>query len=65
MGRNFDVTTFISKELYLKKTLGAATFVDFIKIVPMFIKTIFKESKKVKRIRNYVSSCYLYLYFFM
>ena len=30
----------------------------------MFIKVIFfKDSKKVKRTRNYVSKCNLYLYF--
>ena len=29
----------------------------------MFIKPIFKNSGKVKRIRNYVSNCNLYLYF--
>ena len=40
-----------------------AIFADSIKIVTMFIKTIFKDSKKVRRIRNYVSKCNLYLYF--
>ena len=40
-----------------------AIFADIIKIVTMFIKTIFKDSKKIKRIRNYVSKCNLYLYF--
>ena len=34
-----------------------------IKIATMFIKTTFKDSKKVKRIRNYVLKCNLYLYF--
>ena len=29
----------------------------------MLIKTIFKDSKKVKKTRNYVSKCNLYLYF--
>ena len=32
---------------------GVAIFVD-IKIVTIFIKAIIKESRKVKRIRNYV-----------
>ena len=41
---------------------GVATFADMIKIVIMFIKTIFKDSTKVKRIGNYVSKCSLYLY---
>ena len=40
-----------------------AIFADIIKIVNIFIKTIFKDSKKVKRIRNYLPKCNLYLYF--
>ena len=39
-----------------------ANFVDIIKIITVFIKTIFKDSKKVKRIRNYVPKCNLNLY---
>ena len=42
-----------------------AIFTDIIKIVTMFIKTFFKDSRKVKRIRNYVLKCKLYLYFLM
>ena len=38
-------------------------FAGIIKIVTMFIKTAFKGSRKVKRIRDYVSKCNLYLYF--
>ena len=41
-----------------------AIFADIIKIVIVFITTIFKDSKKkVKIIRNYVSKRSLYLYF--
>ena len=40
-----------------------AFFANIIKIVTVFIETIFKGSKKVKWIRNYVSKCNLYLYF--
>ena len=40
-----------------------ATFADINKVLTMFINTIFKNSKKVKRIRNYVSKCNQYLYF--
>ena len=40
-----------------------AIFADIIKIVAMFIKTISKGSKIVKRIRSYVSKYNLYLYF--
>ena len=61
MDRNYGVITFISEYLYLKKS-RVATFVDIIKIVNMFIKTIFKDSKKVKRIRNHVSKCNLYVF---
>ena len=62
MDRNYDVITFISKYLYFKKA-GVAIFADIIKIVNMFIKTIFKDSLKVKRFRKYVSKYNLYLYF--
>ena len=62
MGRVYDVITFISKNLYVKRA-WLAIFADIIKIVTMFIKTIFENSRKVKRIRNYVSNCNLYLYF--
>ena len=64
MDRSHDVITFISKYLYFKKTV-VANFAGIIKIVAMFIKTIFKDSRKIKRIRNYVSKCNLYLYFFI
>ena len=37
-------------------------FAEITKIVTMFIKTIFKYSKRVKRVRNYVSPCNLYLF---
>ena len=42
---------------------GVALFVDIIKIVTRFIKQIFKDLRKAKRIRNYVLKCNLYLYF--
>ena len=38
-----------------------AIFVDIIKILTSFIKKIFKDSRKVKRIRNYVSKSNLHL----
>ena len=40
-----------------------AIFADILKIVTMFVKTILKYSKKVKRFRNYVLKCNLYQYF--
>ena len=61
MDRNYDVITFISK--YLSKRLRVAVFADIIKIVTMFIKALFKDSQKVKRIRKYVPESSLYLYF--
>ena len=42
-----------------------AIFADIIKIVTMFIKKIFRDSKKVKRIRNYISKYSLHLYLFI
>ena len=62
MDINYDAIAFISKHLYFKKT-GVAFFADIIKIVTMFIKTIFKDSGKVKRIKNYLLKRNLYLYF--
>ena len=38
-------------------------FSDIIKIAIMFIKTTLKDSRKVRRITNYVSKWNLYLYF--
>ena len=40
-----------------------AIFADIIKIVTIFINNIFLNSKKVKRIRNYISKRRLNLYF--
>ena len=36
---------------------------DIVKVVTMFIKTVFEDSKKVKKIRNYAPKCNLNLYF--
>ena len=54
MDRNYDAIAFISKYCCFKK-VWVAIFADIIKIITMFIKKIFKDSKKVKRIINYVS----------
>ena len=62
MNRIYDVTTFFSKNFILRRP-GVAVFADIIKIVTMFIKTIFKNSRKVKGIKNYESNFNLYLYF--
>ena len=64
MQRTYDVITFISKTLILRRP-RVAILADIIKIVTMFIKRIIKDPIKVKRIRNYVSKSNLYLYFLM
>ena len=62
MDRNYDVITFFQKAFILRRS-RVAIFADIIKIVTMFIKKILKDSRKVRRIRNYVSKWNLYLYF--
>ena len=64
MDRNYDVMTIILKYLILKRP-GVVIFVDIIKVVTMFIKTITKDSRKAKRIITYVSKSNLYVYFLM
>ena len=54
--RIYDAKTFISKYLYFKKGWGRAIFADIIKILSIFIITIYKDSGKVKINRNYVSN---------
>ena len=49
--------------MFISRRPRVVIFADIIEIVTIFIKTIFKDSKKVKRIGNYVSKCNLYLYF--
>ena len=57
MGRNYDAITFILRRPRV------SNFADIIKITTMFIKAIFKDSKKVKVNRNYALKCNLHLYF--
>ena len=45
------------------KRPGVAIFADITIIATFFIKTIFIDSRKVKRIRSFVSKCNLYMYF--
>ena len=63
MDRNCDVITFFLNTLVLMP--GVAIFADIIKIATMFIKTVIQDSRKVKRIINYVLKSSLYLYFLM
>ena len=50
------------KSIILKRP-EVASFVDIIKILTRFIKKIFKDWRRAKRIKNYVLKCNLYLYF--
>ena len=59
MDRNYGVVTLILRRPRV------ANFAHIIKIVTIFFRTFFKDSKKVKRIRNYLPKCNLYLYFLM
>ena len=51
MHRTYDVITFISKTLILRRP-RVAIFADIIKIVSVFIKTIIQDSRKVKKNYN-------------
>ena len=57
MDKNYDVTTFISKYLYIRPKV--TNFVNINKTGTMFIKT----QKNLKKNRNYVLKYNLYLYF--
>ena len=50
---------------FILRRPGVVIFANIIKIVTMFIKAITKDSRKVKRIRNYLSKSNLYVYFLM
>ena len=51
------------QNIFILRRPGVAIFADIMKIITIFIKTIFKGSKIVKRFGNYVSKWNLYLYF--
>ena len=53
MDKNFEVIISFLKNILRRP-----------RVVTMFINTIFKDSKNVKRSRNYVSTCNLYLYLY-
>ena len=59
---NYDVLVIISKSCYFKKGWGSH-FCWHHQNYNFFIKTIFKDSRKVKRIKNLVSKYNLYMYF--
>ena len=47
MGRNYDITTFNGKYIFLRK-YRVANFADIIKIATMLIKTTFEDLKNLK-----------------
>ena len=55
----------VLQNTFILRRPGVAIFADIIEIVVMFFRTIIKDSRKVKRIRNYVSKSNLYLYILM
>ena len=67
MDRNYDVISFSKnffkksfQKIFIFRRPGVAVFADIIKIL---VKTILKDSRKIRIIRNYVSKWNLYLYF--
>ena len=65
MDRRYDVITFFFKKTFISRKPGVSIFGEIIKILSMFIKKILKDSRKVRRIRNYISKWNLYLYFWI
>ena len=53
MEKNNIIMTCISRYLYLKKR-WSSNFAYIIKTATMFIKTVFTDSKKQLKIRNYI-----------
>ena len=47
---------------FILRRPGIAIFAEIIKTVTMFIKSICKDSKLVKKIRNYISKCNICIY---
>ena len=62
MNKNYGVKVLFQNSFILRRP-SVAIFAEIIKIVTIFIKSIFKDSRKVKSMRNYVSKCNLYQYF--
>ena len=58
MDRNYNVITFFQNTVILRRP-RVANFAVIIKIATIFIKTNFRNSKKFKRIKNYVLKCNL------
>ena len=62
MDKIYDVITFL-KKIFILRRPEVAIFADIIKILTTFIKTILKDSRKLRRIRSFVSEWNLYLDF--
>ena len=62
MDKIYDVITFL-KKIFILRRPEVAIFADIIKILTAFIKTILKDSRKLRRIRSFVSEWNLYLDF--
>ena len=60
--RIYDVITFFQNIFILRRS-GVASFADIIKILTMFIITIYKDSRKVTMDRNHVTKYNRYMYF--
>ena len=58
MDRNYDI---ITQNRFMFKKTGVTNFANNIKIAVILIKTLLKDLKKFKRIRNYVLKCTLYI----
>ena len=52
----------LSQNVFILGRPGEAIFADIIQIITKFIKQILKDSRKAKRIRNFLLKCSLYLY---
>ena len=53
-GQNHGITTLCQNTFILRRP-RVASYTDIINIAIIFVKKIFKDSKKVERMRNYVS----------
>ena len=49
------------QNIFISRKPRVAVFADISKIVTMFFTTIFKDSKILKKIRDYEPKCNLYL----
>ena len=60
MNKNYDLITFILKYFISRRT-RVASVVDITKIATIFIKATFRNSNKIKKIRNYVKKNIVYI----